>query len=95
MKPKIDLLGRLHRTTEALASLDAARDATAKARLAALRQAFHESGLRQREIVAASGLPQANVSKWLNGRAEPSPATIDALCRAIEEAVRLRQETDR
>lgn len=95
MASKRELLSHLLSVVKTMNRIASERDAMAKACLVTLQEAFRKSGLTQAELVAISGCSQANISRWMTGKTQPSAATIDALCRAIETAAKMRQETDR
>lgn len=94
MSKRNTALNHLMNTADTLARLEAERASMAAARLAVLRQAILNAGLTQHDVAAAGGLDQGSLSRWLSGKSQPSTENTYALCRAIERAVKTRQETD-
>jgi transcriptional regulator with XRE-family HTH domain len=48
-----------------------------------LRQARHDAGLTQSQLVRASGIPKPTLSRYENGHVMPSLGTLTRLCEAL------------
>ena len=48
-----------------------------------LKQIMDEKGLRQADLVKASGISRSVISSYVSGRYEPNPEKLKALARAL------------